>query len=78
MFGIVSINFASRALRTIHGPSKVLDPKLHLLSLCVIVHFYFGLLLQKLQHPLAKIVLQKCFFYYIFMNIDKDKDFFPL
>ena len=77
MFGIVSINFASRALRTIHGPSKVLDLKLHLLSLCVIVHF-FGLHLQKLQHPLAKIVLQKCFFDYIFMNIDKDKDFSPL
>ena len=76
MFGIVSINFASQALRTIHGPSKVLDSKLHLLSLCVI-HF-FGLHIQKLQHPLAKIVLQKCFFYYIFMNIDKDKDFFPL
>ena len=34
--------------------------------------FFFGLHLQKLQHPLAKIVLQKCFFYYIFMNIDKD------
>ena len=76
MFGIVSINFASQALRTIHGPSKVLDSKLHLLSLCVI-HFFWSAL-TKIATPFGQNRSPKMLFYYIFMNIDKDKDFFPL
>ena len=75
MFGIVSINFASQALRSTRPFKSFGFKTAFVISLCNT--FFFGLHLQKLQHPLAKIVLQKCFFDYIFMNIDKDKTFFP-